>query len=256
MRSWCDKLASVPTVGFTLDWQLTPGANLLSTVAPFFDAYTSENGPEFEITKYEPLSFVVQTRTGYQFTVDPSKIVVQFQHQMQARSVSGGSPVMEMLSGAGKYTDMLPEMSTKLLELTFKIPGISRRKIRRIGVVSTTLVTIDEAPPGIISYLEKFSEPWGGISKNFSVRVMGDLEKTAEWTQRCIHNFVQPEESDEPMIVTLDWQRLFIGDRIHGQIPMRKILDECCQNATAYFERLGDGSMFINSEEGQNVDDT
>jgi hypothetical protein len=242
--SWCDKLASVPTVGLTLDWHFAPVNELLATLSPLLDSLVQGDKPRFNVTNQDAFSASIQTDDGFQYAFEPSKVVVSFHHRMRAKPVSGGAPVMQMLSQAQPFTKLLPEVTRRLIEATVGIPGARFRKVVRIGIVSTTLVDLSDAPPGIRRLIDYIGMPWNGLDKGSSFQVVGAIGDASGWTDRCIHSFTQPESPEEISTIALDWQRTFkSGHGIHKE-ALVNMLGRAEQAAVAYFEEIAEGNRF------------
>jgi hypothetical protein len=123
------------------------------------------------------------------------------------------------------------------------IPGIERRKVERVGVISTTVVSEEEMPPGIQRLIERSNQPWG-VVQYYSFQLVSKLVETDEYWDRCIHTFTKKEGENQIPTLTFDWQRFF-----KQQHPARKnVLVEAAEKgqgaALAYFERLAEGAGF------------
>lgn len=155
--SWCDKLASRPTVGFSFNKHFRPSSELLSAIVPVLDQLAGPITDKFSISKQETFSVELATESGFKYNIDPSRVAVEFQHRMQVKNTSGGMPTVEMLSKQEPYTIMLAEVGKRALEAAELLMGAgSNRMLERVGVVSTTIVDEADAPPGIkrgIEYL-------------------------------------------------------------------------------------------------------
>src|ERR1700723_2078018 len=108
MMSWCDKLASVPTVGLTLDFHFAPGESLLASLSPVLDKLVEKNKAAFDIEKLEAFAISVNTHDGFKYGIEPSKISIAFNHRMRPKVVSGGPPVMELLTQPRPFSQLLP----------------------------------------------------------------------------------------------------------------------------------------------------
>lgn len=243
MTSWCDKLASVPTVGLTLDFKFISSGSLLDAISPFLNDMASGLNPEFTITKNEPGAIQIVGNNGFQYGIEPSKVVILFNHRLKAKHVSGGPPIMELLSDPKPFTELLVQSIDKIEAVLGKIPGYSSRKLRRIGIVSTTHVDSEEAPPGVHGILGMIGRPWGKILAPYHIQFLTELTKGEHTKDRCIHTFLKSEDPEELSVITLDWQRVFDPPRVVGTAPLHRILLEAQTAALAYFEELAEGTM-------------
>jgi hypothetical protein len=211
--SWCDKLASVPSVGVGLEWHFATGNAILDTLAPLLNKSVDKNKQTFTVIQPDAFSLQIIHQDGIFFGFEASKAFVGFQHRLQVKPVSGGLPRMQMLSQPHPFTMMLPVISRKLLELVALLPGVPTRKITRVGIVSTTYVDLDQVPPGIGRLVRHMTSPWAGAVDNFSFNIVAELDRSSGWTDRCVHIVVKPEDPDELPTLTLDWQRTFTKAR-------------------------------------------
>jgi hypothetical protein len=241
--SWCDRLASTPGVGF----QLTPMfvlADIVKAWSPIMDPLVDAfRNPTFT-TNDNNGTFTLTTRDGFAYSSDHTRVSCSFVHRMKATAVSGGPPIMEMLSTPRPYTELLPEVSRRLVEATRMLPNVTTRKIFQVGVVSTTRVSISDAPPGIARFIRYLERPWGSTIRALSVDVTPEITKTEHWTDRCLHRVVLPENREELMTLVFDFHRQFNAGQTTTEAQMRTLLNKCGEDALDYFEKLAEGSIF------------
>jgi hypothetical protein len=242
--SWCDKLASVPSAGFMLDWHFATGDEVLATFSPILDPLVENERPDFNVQRADPFSVAINVNDGYHYGVEPSKIYVSFQHSVRAKSVSGGAPTMEMLSEAMPFTALLDRVTDKLIKATLIIPRHDVRKVTRFGVVSLTVVDDKEAPPGIARFIDYVGRPWGGLLNNYSIQIVSVVGNEPQWIDRCVHTLVKPENPDELTTLSFDWHRTFTTGQSINQHDLRRLVTRGCQDALQYFEDLAEGSRF------------
>ncbi len=197
--SWCDKLASTPAVGFTIDWHFATSSAILQAFSPILDKLVQDNKQMFTVERQEPFIVVFITNDGFQYSIEPSKIAVSFRHRLKVKHTSGGPPTMELLSRPLPFSKLLPNVSKRLIEATLLLPGTKTRTVTRIGIVSTTLVAEDEVPPGVARFIKYIGRPWKGSVDNFNVQIVADLDKTPKWSDRCVHllEFVRKSSSSQ-----------------------------------------------------------
>ena len=93
--SWCDKLASTPTLGFRLTSHFAPQAILLNALSPILDRATETEAKNVTMDTSQPFGVTVNTHDGFQYSINESQVSVAFRHRAKLRPVSGGPPVME-----------------------------------------------------------------------------------------------------------------------------------------------------------------
>ncbi|MET4375024.1 hypothetical protein ABIA99_007757 [Bradyrhizobium sp. LB12.1] len=241
--SWCDRLASTPGVGF----QLTPyfaSFEVIRAWGPLLNSMVDGfNNPTFTVTEIQN-GYSVTTQDGFIYSADHIRSGVMFAHRLKAKPTSGGPPVMEMLSTPHPFTQLLPEVSSKLIESTRMLPDIASRKISQFGIVSTTRASLDDLPPGLVRFIDYLSRPWGKVVDAFSVEVVSEIDESEHWTDRCQHKIARPQDPDELMSITLDFHRKFKVGQVASEGQMRTIISKCSESALAYLERLAEGNMF------------
>lgn len=243
--SWCDRLASTAGVGFHLSPHFAIN-DVVSTFAPILDPMVDDfRNPTFTLADHPNGGFNVTTVDGYIYFVDHSRIAVSFQHRMKATAVSGGPPVMEMLSTPKPYTDLLSECSKRLVEATRLLPNIANRKLFQAGVVSTTRVAYDDVPPGILRMVKYQARPWGHEElSSFNMEVTSKVIEEDGWKDRCQHRLIRPEDRKELMSLIFDYHRKFEVAQASSEAQLRTVITKCSQDALAYFEKLAVGDLF------------
>jgi hypothetical protein len=238
-------LASTPIVGF----QLTPHfalAEIFRAWSPILDKMVDEfRNPTFTFNNDQGSVLSFTTKDGFVYAVDHMKASVSFMHRLQAKAVSGGPPVMEMLSKPLPYTELLAQVSERLIEAARLLPNISDRKIFQVGVVSTTRVDIKDVPPGIERFIDYLKRPWGGKEISwFNVQMINDVNETESWTDRCQHQLNRPEKLEDLLTLSFDFHRKFKVGQASSEAHMRTLLNKCIEDGLAYFEKLAEGNMF------------
>lgn len=242
--SWCDKLASTPSAGFGLDWHFATSDAVLTGLSSILDPLVKNEKPQFNINRNDTFAVNITTQDGFSYGVEPSKIYVGFQHSMKFKPVSGGAPIMEMLSTPLPFTTLLKSISRRLAETTLSVPGHKTRKITRVGIVTTTLLDEDDAPPGIVRFIEYIGRPWGGLVENYSIQITSLISKTPDWTDKCLHQIIRPSDPDELTNITFDWHRTFAQGIGISPDHIRSIWFRAEHDALAYFEELAEGGRF------------
>jgi hypothetical protein len=241
--SWCDKLASRPTVGFSFNKHFRPSSELLSAIVPVLDQLAGPITDKFSISKQETFSVELATESGFKYNIDPSRVAVEFQHRMQVKNTSGGMPTVEMLSKQEPYTIMLAEVGKRALEAAELLMGAgSNRMLERVGVVSTTIVDEADAPPGIKRGIEYLCKPWGKRVEHYAFQVVAFTDETDEWDDRCIHTISKPESDEGFLTLQFDYQRKLKNKK--GISSARAALTAVQEAALSYFEALAQGDMF------------
>lgn len=241
--SWCDKLASRPTLGLSFNKHFRPSSELLSAVVPLLDELAGRLSDKFTLTKQDPFSVEFITESGFKYNIDPARISVEFQHRLKLVNMSGGMPTTQMLSKAEPYTHMLIEVGKRAAAAAELLITQPNRVLERIGVVSTTMVNDDDAPPGIRRGIGYLSRPWSGV-ESYHFQATASIARTDEWEDRCIHSLSKPETDDDEKLVTMmfDYQRKLTSKK--GMSSVKSSIAAAQEAALRYFEDLAQGDMF------------
>lgn len=242
--SWCDKLASVAGAGFGLDVHFAPSDAILTNMTPITDRLYNEPRTLFNITHQTSFEVRFSTEEGFDYGIEPTKMFVEFKHRMRPRPVSGGAPIMEMLSRPQPFTEMLPEVTKRLIEAALLVPGAKTRKVKRIGIISTTAVAEEEAPPGVVRFVEYIGRPWQSAIESFNLQIVANTGKGPGYRDRCFHTIVRPEDKETLMTITIDFQRMFTAGILIQRDELKDAVDRVEKGALRYFEDIGEGKRF------------
>lgn len=243
--SWCDKLASTPSVGIWFTDHYLSSARVLDSLSPILDKLVIDGKPKFTLNKKDAFSVEIGSEDGFQYGVNPSQVSVGFGHRLKVRQVSGGPPTVDMLSQPKPYSALLPDACDKILQATSHVIDLKTRLLKRIGIVSTTVVAEDELPPGVKRLISYAGRPWANGLKYFDMQLVSTLTQTSGYSDQCTHHISKPESSEEKLItVRFDWQRLYTEARVMTQDSLRTELESCQKFTLKYFEELAIGNMF------------
>lgn len=239
--SWCDKLASRPTVGFTFEKNFRPSAELLSSMIPVLDKLAGKVTDKFTLTKQETFAVEFITDSGFRYTADPARVAVEFQHRLKVKNISGSAPVAQLISRQEPYTSLLEDVGRRAIEAA-ELLVAPQRSLQRMGVVSSTMVDEPDVPPGILRGIAQLNKPWGREVAHYNFQIVASLQETDEWRDQCVH-IISKAEADEGLInLVFDYQRVFKAQKDRHSI--RATLMAVQEAALSYFEDLAQGDMF------------
>jgi hypothetical protein len=244
MPSWCDKLASTPTIGFKLSPYVAAAGSYITAWEPLLSRLVADHDAKFSIDESGPLNWGFLTEDGFKYGASQHLVSVGFHHRMRAEPVSGGPPIMKMTSKPLLYTELLNEVSDRLIEATLMLPNVAKRSVKRVGIIAVTHVDEKDLPPGIAKLVTYLGKPWKTKLNNFSVSITADLAKDTKHSDRCIHQLVRPEDEAKLFTIQFDWQRTYFSDRSTTKDTLKSICDEAKKGAIDYFEQLAVGNMF------------
>jgi len=243
--SWCDKLASTPTVGLFFNKHFASSSTNLDKLTPLLDKWSNGRIDNFKLTKQDSFGIELTTDNGFNYNIGNEIISVEFAHRMRIKPISGGYPIVEVLSKPEPYTKMLIEVSNRTLEASDLVIDPKTRSLTRIGIVSTTLVNKEEAPPGICRFIEYLSLPWGNEMEGYDFQVITNLNDSTLWSDRCIHQITKSDSEDGLITLRFDWQRIFKLKKTFTSIDsLRSSLDSAQKDSIEYLEQLAVGDRF------------
>ena len=248
--SWCDKLASTPGIGLLLDELYTPVSTLLEPLTPLISKWSEKNKPTFTIDAQDAFGISLSTFEGFQYAAYPDRMAVEFRHRLRLQPRSAGPPTAEMISKPLPYTQLLSKVSEKLQELVRLTSAGRSRKLVRLGVISTTVVSPEDSPPGISRFLAHVGKPWNDGLDFYNIILTAKLPKakTTLNYDRCIHQISRLEDdSDGLMTIRLDWQRYLDEGRTLSMTSLPELINSATADALAYFEDIGEGERFDES---------
>ena len=242
--TWCDKLDSTPTVGIKLDWYFTSGNKLLDCLSPIISDLHTDDAPAFSIEKQEAFGIVFTTNDGFQYSASSNALAISFVHRAKVRYGGGGTPIMELMSTAKPYSEVLQIACKKLAKAAALLPNSSGRHIERIGIVSNTLVEEDDFPPGIAKLVKYFGRPWAGPLESYTFQALAEIGTASDWVDKCIHSVTKSTNKESLPVLNFDWQRTFEKGRAFSEKSLNGELMTARDSALSYFETLAEGSMF------------
>lgn len=252
--SWCDKLASTPGVGLRLDKSYLPVDRLLEPLAPMMSKWVDKEKPTFNIEGQDAFGFSMGTFEGFHYLANPEQLAVEFKHRLRLQPRSAGPPTAEMISKPLPYTQLLPKVSDRLIEFSRLITSGTTRKLNRLGIISTTVVSLEDAPPGIVRLLEHFGRPWSEHLEFYNIQITAELPKSKGTLDhdRCIHQVLRAEDDIDGLVtIRLDWQRYLDEGRTLSMTSLPKLLEGAATDAFAYFEDVAEGARFDGSIQEQ-----
>jgi hypothetical protein len=243
--TWCDKLASQPTFGFAIDAHHVPASTVLERISATIDSWAIES-KTLPVNIADPFKLEVQHDNGFTYTFEPARLSVQFNHRVRINGVSAGLPQAEVISSDRVFTQLLGDEIATLIALAQDLPNSGKRKVSRIGILTTTVVARDDAPPGIQAFLEYMDKPWVGKIERTNINVVARVNDNDDYFDRCIHTIETSEDDSSLLVLRFDWQRLFNEGK---KVPLeRRNLERACENARdaalSYFEELAVGERF------------
>lgn len=241
MASWCDKLASTPSVGLKVDPHFGPSEAILAAVAPILGRFAEGDKQRFTIDRQDSFSLVFSTEDGKVYSCEPGKVSVQFKHRMKAKPMSAGPPVMEMISTPAPFSELLPEVSASCVEVALGLPFAGKRSAHRVGIVATTVVAEEDMPPGVRRFVRYMGRPWKGDLASYSIQIAAIISRSEKHTDRCVYTIVRPEDEEQLTSFIFDWQRDYSTGIPLRQSALTDELKRAQVGALEYFERVAEG---------------
>ena len=150
-----------------------------------------------------------------------------------------------MISKPQPFTMLLPAVCDRLLKVVALLIDPKFRLLKQIGIVSSTMVDEEDAPPGILKFVNNITKPWGKTLDAYSFMIVAQLSQQAGRSDRCIHEITNPEDVDSLTTLKFDWQRKFVNDPSVPAIEgLTELLKDAQKDALGYFEELAEGNRF------------
>ncbi|TXM91963.1 hypothetical protein [Methylobacterium sp. WL116] len=242
MASWCDKLASTPTVGFKLDPNFLSGDTLLGSLTAITNSYYDQDKAKFTMEKHESFAVQFSGEDGYTYSIDPTKISVAFMHKVRAKLTSGGLPRVETTSEDAPYSILLDRTVEKAIELLVSVPNEAGRKLKRIGMVTTSVTNQEDMPPGVAKLLMYLGRPWNNKLSSYHMQITATLKKSETEEDRCIYTIVKGDEHEDLINFSFDWQRLYLSGKSIERKQVQDTVRLAQRAALAYFEAIAEGN--------------
>jgi hypothetical protein len=242
--TWCDKLASTPAAGFGLEPYLMPSSSIQAALAPLLNKLVDGDQIQFTLNRSSPFGFDFTTNDGFNYGIDHQKVFVEFTHQMKIKPKSAGPPIAELTSTPLPFSTLLPEILRRLIEATLRLPGIGNRKVKWVGIVSTTALDESVMPPGIARLIKYIGRPWQGKLQTYHIEIASELRRDSGSFDKCIHILRKVDNPDQLPFIRFDWQRWFDPGRAAHADTLPELLGEAEKPAMAYFEELAEGNRF------------
>jgi hypothetical protein len=220
-----------------------PSADILRALAPITNQWVRGDKVLFTITRQEPYAITLTTEEGYVYGIEPSKVFVEFQHQLRIQPTSAGLPIATLLSEALPFTKLLPNVSERAIATTIRIAG-NEGNITRVGVVSTTTLALEDAPPGIARFISYIGRPWNGQIDFYSFQISATIDETSDWSDKCIHFITVPDNPELLPTLKFDWQRTYTRSHPATQDSLETLLSQAQTAANDYFEEVAEGDRF------------
>lgn len=241
---WCDKLACTPGAGFRLSPYVVSGAAWIDALTPMLSKLVKGETLDFNVDRNNPFDVAFTTNDGFQYGCEAAKVFVDFMYNMALKSTSAGPPVAQLLSTPAPYSKLLPELAQRLADVTLVAPNAKNRTILRVGIITTTNVSYEEAPPGIVRFIKYMARPWGKIGEGYQFQVTGVLHQDSSRLDQCIYTVTKSQQTEDLLVIKLDWQRYFTIGRAITQDSVSEILSTAQKAALQHFEDIGEGSRF------------
>ena len=243
--SWCDKLASTPTVGMQFNHHFASSGSILDALTPILDKLVDSKKAIFSINQQDSFGLQLTTEDGFQYLINTTSISVGFVHRLKLKNQSAGYPTVEMISKPQPFTALLPVVSDRLVEVAALIIEPRSRSLQQIGIVTSTMVDEGEAPPGILKFIKYVTKPWKSGLDAYGFQIVSQLGQHPGGYDRCIHDVAKPEDGDDLATLKFDWQRKFdTRTPISSSERLTTLLANAQKDALRYFEELAEGNRF------------
>jgi len=219
--------------------------SLLDALTPVLNKMVDGPKATFTIGRQDSLSLELTTDEGFQYAINTASISVGFVHRLKLKNQSAGYPTVEMISHPQPFTALLPAVCDRLIEVVSLLIDPKFRTLEQIGIVTSTMVDEDEAPPGILKFIRTVTKPWKLDIDAYSFQIVAKLSEESGWNDRCIHEIVKAEGDDGLATLKFDWQRRANSPiALPSRERLTELLSTAQKDALKYFEELAEGNRF------------
>lgn len=236
---WLDSVIGVPTIGIRMvkNWRLA--FRYHEIMLPLLDSWDSA-GVGFAVKQPPQGGMIIETVDGTTVRLLADAAVVEFKYTFEMdpwkpRERSIPQPYSQLLS---KTVEAMSEVADTLAA---RAPLL----VDRVGVVATTQMHPDTAPPGVQKLIHHYEASWSGLMRKVDANVLVVISTGDDATQ-CHHRLVLDRTAPDVnpnLELTLDWQRLLAGGQKFTAASTRRTIESCAGEALAYFQTVGEGAF-------------
>lgn len=231
-------------MGFKLTPHYASSDTLLTALSPILDGLSDSEKARFNLERLEAFALTINTDDGFVYALDPTNLSVTFKHRMRAKPTSAGLPIMEMLSEARPFTVLLPQAFDRLCDVALRTIGKKDRTLSRIGVVTHTILSEDDMPPGVAKLAYYMGRPWKGELNSYNMQISAVISEKSGYVDRCIFHLVQPEDKEQLNNFVFDYQRVFNAGQVIDRRNLDSLTEAVSKSALDYFEQIAEGSQW------------
>lgn len=245
--SWLDATIATPLIGVTIEPHYSKSVRFRDGLAPLLDELQTECGEVTIGGSDSTFSTEVETPKGFSYSIRPDNLLVRFRYRSSLEAKPGKFPQYKFEPHEVQpYTELLSRVAketTRLLHALTREAGTL--SVLRIGIVASSRIDAEHVPPGIARHVDHFRLPWNANLAKCQALLLVPLRKDENGEDRCHHHFeYAPLDKPGEMEVKLDWQRFPQKPYEAKSETEPRFLFEACEAASAYFERVGDGSLW------------
>ena len=242
---WLDKLRAVPIIGFRFTPLYVSNTSLLDLAQPIVNRWI-EATHKPDIRFDSPTQLTLDVGNGYSFIAGSELLNGQFNYRAKVTTTPNQDPVVTT-NPAEPYTDLVEKVSEQTLQLFDALYKKSPRRLRRVGIVANTAFSPDKVVPGVQSLIDHLGDPWVNGLENYNSMLSVVLQRRDTWHEKCHHTIrrdhVEDESSVDQVLLTLDWQRVYVEPEAVSLQKLRQIVAQCTTDAYKYFETFGMGDL-------------
>lgn len=242
--TWLDHVVAMPTVGCGLRPSFQSSQDYLSAFRPLLKKWGASANVGLNMDK--PLNFTVARETGFNYSIEPDKLAVQFRYSYELKKEPGEiMPKLPDNIKVRKYSSLLEEAVDEFYEAFDHLVALEGRVLIRLGIVATCMLNEESLPPGVDFFVKHLARPWGGPTlAKCQVHLLSEFPADEKSRDQCHHQLNMGIDLKKNVDFILDWQRVFLAEQQMGRGKViREHLKKCSSAALEYFERFGKGDL-------------
>lgn len=244
---WLDSVLAVPTVGIRIQSGCREAFRYCDELFPRISE-RFEDSPPITLEELGPkaLDFTVNVPGMYQYGVTRtgSSVFVRFRYPKEEAKAPGSLPTLAEQQ-VRPYTTLLHGVMGEIQFLMDAISEIGEVSYDRVGIVSTCNMSLGGVPPGVDTFISHLSRPWEqGLLRAESTLVaqISDCEDYRDLGHHLL-KFDRAGDPPDDLLLSLDWQRVFVGNRKYSPGSFGHTLKECEQACAEYSQKFAEGEL-------------
>lgn len=242
--NWLDQVFATPLIGVLMTGSFSRIESIRNDVLALADA-TLQRDESVTLTEKKSHGIEIHEKTGYSTIIDPKQFTVEYRYNLDHETVPGKLP-RQVTTTLTPFSELLDGCKSRANELIRIFSEHGAVQCARVGLIMRTTLDPDNLPPGIQSLLDFYKHPFTGSLIKVNSTMLSIVDERDDETDRCHHHLnIDTLQKTPQMDFTLDWQRLFSGNKsLARESDFRSTVEESISAALEYATEVADGSCW------------